>query len=78
MWAYQHDCRGIISIDERQGYGRKIASLHEKRRCRILIVDLENKTIIQYSFSDERDIKSLNTFREDTIKSTVLKIWKYH
>lgn len=38
------------------------------------IVDLENKTIIQYSFSDERDIKSLNTFREeDTIKSTVFE-----
>ena len=38
------------------------------------IVDLENKTIIQYSFSYERDIKSLNTFREeDTIKSTVFE-----
>lgn len=36
------------------------------------IVDIETRSIIQYSFSQERDITSLNTFREgDTICSTV-------
>lgn len=36
------------------------------------IIDLENKSVIQYSFSQERDIDSLNTLREgDTVKSTV-------
>lgn len=35
------------------------------------IVDLESKSITQYSFSQERDIDSLNTLKEeDTIKST--------
>jgi prevent-host-death family protein len=38
------------------------------------IVDLESKSIAQYSFSEERDIKSLHIFKEeDTIKSTVFK-----
>jgi len=38
------------------------------------IVDFENKRINQYSFSQERDIRSLNTFQEeDTIKSTVFE-----
>lgn len=38
------------------------------------IVDLESKSVIQYSFSQKRDIESLNTFREgDTIKSTVFE-----
>ncbi|MBS4029880.1 MAG: type II toxin-antitoxin system prevent-host-death family antitoxin [Clostridiales bacterium] len=38
------------------------------------IVNLEDKGVIQYSFSEERDIKSLETFREgDMIKSTVFE-----
>lgn len=38
------------------------------------IVDLHSKSIIQYSFSQERDIDSLRTFWEgDTIKSTVFE-----
>jgi Uma2 family endonuclease len=38
------------------------------------IVDLESKSIFQYSFSQERDIKNLNTLREeDTVKSTVFE-----
>ena len=38
------------------------------------IVDPENKIINQYSFSQERDIESFNTFREgDTVKSTVFE-----
>jgi Uma2 family endonuclease len=35
------------------------------------IIDLESKRIIQYSFSQERDIESLNSIKEgDTVKST--------
>jgi prevent-host-death family protein len=38
------------------------------------IVDLDSKRILQYSFSPERDIQSLNTLREeDSIISTVFK-----
>lgn len=38
------------------------------------IADLENKSILQYSFSHERDIESLITLgEEDTIKSTVFE-----
>ncbi|MDO9533899.1 MAG: type II toxin-antitoxin system prevent-host-death family antitoxin [Bacillota bacterium] len=38
------------------------------------IVNLESKSIIQYSFSQERDIGDLQTFGEgDTIKSTVFE-----
>ncbi len=39
-----------------------------------LIVDVDNKNIMQYAFSQERDIESLNTFCEgDTLKSTVFE-----
>jgi Uma2 family endonuclease len=35
------------------------------------IVDIKSKTILQYSFSEKRDIKSLTNLKEeDTIKST--------
>jgi Uma2 family endonuclease len=38
------------------------------------IVDLDSKRILQYSFSPERDIQSLNTLKEgDTVKSTVFE-----
>jgi len=38
------------------------------------IVNMENKSILQYSFSQGRDIESLKNFREeDTIKSTVFE-----
>jgi prevent-host-death family protein len=38
------------------------------------VVDLENKSIFQYSFSGERDIASLNIIKEgDTVKSTVFE-----
>jgi prevent-host-death family protein len=38
------------------------------------IVDLENKSILQYSFSGERDIVSLNIMKErDTVRSTVFE-----
>jgi prevent-host-death family protein len=38
------------------------------------IVNLEDKSVIQYSFSQERDIRGLDTIREgDTIKSTVFE-----
>lgn len=38
------------------------------------IVDVESKSIIQYSFSQERDIENLNIFRgDDTVKSTVFE-----
>ena len=34
------------------------------------IINLENKSVIQYLFSQERDIESLNAFREgDTVRS---------
>lgn len=36
------------------------------------IVDFQSKAVLQYSFSKDRDIQSLNTFKEgDLIKSTV-------
>ncbi|PKM83712.1 MAG: prevent-host-death protein [Firmicutes bacterium HGW-Firmicutes-13] len=38
------------------------------------IVNLESKSVVQYSFSQERDIESLNIFKEgDTVKSTVFE-----
>lgn len=38
------------------------------------IVDLENKSIIQYSFSQEKDIQSLKILKEeDTVKSSVFE-----
>ncbi|MEW5920701.1 MAG: hypothetical protein AB1796_07120 [Bacillota bacterium] len=60
----------VNTTDLQNAFG-KYLSLVEKE-C--WIVDLENKSINQYSFSQERDIRSLNTFREeDTIKSTVFE-----
>ena len=38
------------------------------------IVDLENKTILQYSFSPERDIEHFKTYKKNgTIKSSAFK-----
>jgi Uma2 family endonuclease len=38
------------------------------------IVDLESKSMLQYSFSQERNIESLNNLKEgDTVKSTVFE-----
>lgn len=38
------------------------------------VVDLENKMVIQYSFSQERDIESMNSFKKgDVIKSIVFE-----
>ena len=38
------------------------------------VIDLESKSVIQYTFSKDRDIQGLNTFKEgDTIQSTVFE-----
>lgn len=38
------------------------------------IADLESRSVIQYSFSNERDIQSLNTLKDgDTVKSTAFE-----
>lgn len=68
----------IVEVLSPSTKGKDMAiKLHLYMKSGILeywIADFEKKCIIQYSFSEERDIKSYNTYQEeDMIKSTVFE-----
>ena len=73
MRVYRPDCRSIVSTTQAR-YGHKLNPYMKSGVLEYWIADLENKSILQYSFSHERDIESLITLgEEDTIKSTVFE-----